>query len=269
MKIRTLALSTFWSFFHNWLVLVLLVVCAAVVLLMMTPLLGMKAMTSAQNAAQMQSVVLSLVAGIMGFVSGFGSLLAAWAAADSLATEMTSGTILAVMARPVKRWEFLFSKFLGVMLLMAAYVVMMFGLSWLLAWIGGERIQSTLWVLLVYPMVRYAIWAAIAMALATLLRPMITMGIISLLALGAWRLGAADLNEIERVGLRYVARGAYWLLPSTNLLSESRFLEITHASLKQTGWLEHVTTLAYGLDYALVSLLLAMWSFHYRSLKRD
>ena len=268
MKIRTLARSTFGSFFHNWVVLILLIVCVIGLLLMMTSLLGIKAMTSAQNAAQMQTVVLSMVSGFMTLVSGFGSLLAAWAAADSLATEMTSGTILAVMARPVERWEFLVGKFLGVMLLMAAYVLMMFGLSWLLAWIGGERIQSTPWVLLVYPLVRYAIWAAVAMALATLLRPMVTMGIVVLLQIGAYWIGKSDL-EAERLAMRYLLYGLYWVLPSTNLLSESRFLEITHASLKQTGWLEHVTTLAYGLDYALVCLLLAMWSFHYRSLKRD
>ena len=269
MKLRTLAWSTFGSFFHNWLILILLMVCGAVVLLMLVPLMGMKAVTSAQNAAQMQTVVLSLVSSIMTFVSAFGSLVAAWAAADSVATEMTSGTILAVMARPVKRWEFLLGKYLGTMLLMSTFVVMMFGLSWLLAWIGGERIQSTPWVLLAYPLVRYAIWAAVAIALTTVLRPLLTVGIIFFLSLAAWRLGTADFDEIQRVALRNLARVAYWVLPSTNLLSESRFLEITHASLKQVGWLEHATTLAYGLDYALVCLLLAMWSFHYRSLKRD
>jgi hypothetical protein len=53
------------------------------------------------------------------------------------------------------------------------------------------------------------------------------------------------------------------------LFSEERFLTITHASLKQATLLEHLTTLSYGLDYALVFLLLAIWSFHYRSLTRD
>jgi ABC-type transport system involved in multi-copper enzyme maturation permease subunit len=268
MKIRTLAWSAFGSFFHNALIVVLLIVCVSVVLLMLTPLLGMKAMTTAQNASQMQVAVLGFVAAIMGFVSGFGSLLAAWAAADSLASEMTSGTILAVMARPVKRWEFLMGKFLGVMMLMAAYVAMMFGLSWLLAWIGGERIRTAQWVLLVYPMVRYAIWAAVAMVLATLLRPIITMGIVALLALGATITASTNLDEHGAV-VRYLLHGIYWVLPSTNLLSETRFLEITKASLKPTGWLEHGITVAYGLDYAIVFLLVAMWSFHYRSLKRD
>ena len=42
-----------------------------------------------------------------------------------------------------------------------------------------------------------------------------------------------------------------------------------HASVKQIGLLDHLTTLAYGVDYALVFVLMAMWSFRYRSLTRD
>src|SRR5260221_2725004 len=98
-------------------------------------------MVSMGNAAQAQSVVLGIVSVILIFTSGFGSLLAAWAAADSVATEMKSGTILAVMARPVKRWEFLLGKFFGVMLLMSAYVAMMLAVTYLLALIGGQRIH--------------------------------------------------------------------------------------------------------------------------------
>jgi hypothetical protein len=33
--------------------------------------------------------------------------------------------------------------------------------------------------------------------------------------------------------------------------------------------MEHGTSLLYGLDYALVFLLLAMWSFRRRTLRRD
>jgi ABC-type transport system involved in multi-copper enzyme maturation permease subunit len=267
MKIRTLAWSTFGSFLHNRLIVVLAIVCIGVVLLMLTPLLGVKALRATQSAAQTQTVVLEMVSTIMSFVSGFGSLLAAWAAADCVGTEMTSGTILAVMARPVRRWEFLVGKFCGVMLLMAVYVLMTFSLSYLLAWLGGERIQSRPWILVAYPMVRYAVYAAIAMALVTLVRPIVTIGLVALLALVAALVSSPNLTH--RMVLRQIVRGLYWILPSTGLLSESRFLEITHASLKQTGWLEHLTTLAYGVDYALVCLVLAMWSFHYRSLKRD
>src|SRR5262245_61042124 len=146
MKIRTIALHTFNSFFHNRLLLLFVALFVCVVLLMMLPLLGMKAMSTAENAQIVQGEVLSLVGVIMTLLSGFGSLLAAWAAADAVGSEMKSGTILAVMARPVRRWEFLAGKYLGVQLLMVIYVLAMFAMSYLLAWMGGERILSTPWV---------------------------------------------------------------------------------------------------------------------------
>jgi hypothetical protein len=63
--------------------------------------------------------------------------------------------------------------------------------------------------------------------------------------------------------------GVVLRLPSTNLLSEERFLSLRQAALKPTTWLEHGTSLLYGLDYVLVFLLLAVWSFSGRSLRRD
>jgi len=185
MKIVTIALNTFSSFLRDKLIILFGILFACVVLLMMTSLLGMKAMNSGANAHQMQSYVLSFVAAIMTLVSGCGSLLAAWAAADTVASEMKSGTILAVMARPVHRWEFMAGKFLGVMLLMAVYVAMMFALSYLLAWMGGERIQASPWVLLVYPLVRYAIYGAMAMLVVTVIHPVLAFAAVMAISVAA------------------------------------------------------------------------------------
>src|SRR4029077_20356256 len=266
--IWTIALSTFGSFLRNRLLIVFGGIFVCTVLLMMTPLLGAKAMAKMGNAQQAEAMVLGMVSVIMFFVSGTGSLLAAWAAADAVATEMKSGTILAVMARPVKRWEFLLGKYLGVLMLMACYVVMMFGLSYLLAWMGGQRVLAASWMLLAYPLVRYAIYAAIAMAVATLVHPVLSWAFTLLLGVAA-TLVAPSEEPIANTALGWLSAGLYYLLPSTQFLSEDRFLNIKQATLRQTGWSEHFLTLTYGLDYALVVLLLAMWSFHYRSLKRD
>jgi ABC-type transport system involved in multi-copper enzyme maturation permease subunit len=140
VKVRTIAANTFGIFLRDKLLIVFGALFLCVILLMMTPLLTLKARTNASNLEGMQSYVLELVATIMFMVSGAGSLLAAWAAADAVASEMKSGTILAVMARPVKRWEFLLGKYLGVLILMSFYVAMMLGLSYLLAWMGGQRV---------------------------------------------------------------------------------------------------------------------------------
>lgn len=269
MKVRAIALNTFGLFLRDRLLIVFAAVFVCVILLMMTPLLGMKAMTTASNMLNMQTYILGTISMIMSVLSGAGSLLAAWAAADAVVSEMNSGTILAVMARPVKRSQFLLGKYLGVLLLMAFYVVMMFVLTLLLARIGGQRVPVNTWaLLLMYPMVRYAIYAAIAMAIATLLHPALTWALTLVLGVVATMVVPGG-RPITNAAVRWVETGLYYLLPSTGFLSEGRFLMIKHATLRQTGWIEHLTTLAYGLNYAAVMLLVAMWSFHYRSLKRD
>jgi ABC-type transport system involved in multi-copper enzyme maturation permease subunit len=263
MKIRAIALGTFSSFLRNKVIILFTSLFACLVLLMLSPLLAYKAMTTTSNAQQMQGFILNEVAAVISLVSGFGSLLAAWAAADSVAGEMKSGTILAVMARPLRRWEFLAGKYLGVLMLMAVYVLIMLGVTMLLAWLGGQRFHTSLWTLLVYPMVRYAIWAAISMFLVTLVHPIFAMGVVVVLATLVEVFGpGAHIPPVLRVPI-------HLLLPLTGVLSEQRFLSITRASLKPFPWTSHVTALAYGLDYALVCFLLAALVFQYRSLSRD
>ena len=267
MKLWTLAASTFESFLHNRLMLVLLLAGIGIVLMMMVPLLGVKARITGENKAMVESMVLEAVSQVTGFMSGLGSLLAAWAATDSLVSELKAGTVLAVMARPVKRWEFLLGKYIGVMMLMTGYAVMMIGVTYLLAWLGGQHLHANPAVLFAYPLVRYAIYAAIALLLATVFGSVTSM---------VWVMGIAIVNSMVQPGswdwkpkLMWLKTALYYVLPSTNLLSEERFLSLRQAALRPATWLEHGTSLLYGLDYALVILLLAMWSFHGRTLRRD
>jgi ABC-type transport system involved in multi-copper enzyme maturation permease subunit len=267
VKLWTLATSTLESFLHNRLMLVLLLAGVGIILLMMIPLLGVKATITGQNKAAVESVVLQAIAEVVSFMSGLGSLLAAWAATDSLVSELKAGTVLAVMARPVKRWEFLLGKYAGVMMLMAGYAVMMTGVSYVLAWLGGQHIHANPLVLIAYPVVRYAIYAAMAMLLATWFGSVMSM---------VWVMGIAIVNSIVQPGagdwkprLMWLKTALYYVLPSTSLLSEERFLSLRQAALRPTTWLEHGTSLLYGIDYAVVFLLLAMWSFSGRSLRRD
>src|SRR5260370_21248199 len=177
MKIWTIALSTFGSLVRNRLLIVFGVLFVCTVLLMMTTLVGAKAIAKMGQAEQAEAMVMGMVSAIMVFVSGTGSLLAAWCAADAVASEMKSGTILAVMARPVKRWEFLLGKYAGVMLLMSMYVVMMYGLSWVLAWIGGVCLPPSTCAGVAYSMWRYAGHIALGCALGTALQPRARLGI--------------------------------------------------------------------------------------------
>lgn len=264
MKIRAIAISTLGGFLRNKVIILFCSLFACVVLLSMAPLMEYKAMTNASNVQQMHGAILNEIAEVMSLVSGFGSLLAAWAAADSLASEMRSGTILAVMARPLRRWEFLAGKYLGVLMLMAIYILAMLGVTFLLAWMGGQQFHTSLWTLLAYPFVRYAVWAAIATFLGTMVHPIFVMGVVGILATLVEICGTASSHIPAWVRLPI-----HLILPMTSILSEERFLAITRASLRPFPWTNHATALAYGIDYALVWLLLAMWMFQGRSLARD
>jgi hypothetical protein len=154
------------------------------------------------------------------------------------------------------------------MLLMIAYIAMMFVLSYLLGLLGGEKIHSAPWVLVLYPLVRYSIYAALAMALVTVMHPIVAWGITTGIALVIMVVQPTE-RQVANVGLRWIKNVVYTILPSSGLLSEERFLTIKEASIKHVSWLDQVTALAYGLDYALILLLLAMWSFHSKSLRRD
>jgi ABC-type transport system involved in multi-copper enzyme maturation permease subunit len=267
MKLGTLALNTLEGFLHNRMIVLVLILAACVVGLMTVPLLGAKAITTAANRQAMEGMVLEVVSQVMSFVSALGSILAAWGAADALHGELKSGTVLAVMARPVRRWEFLLGKYLGVLLFMFCYVLLMVGMSYLLVSIGGMKVHAAPWILLIYPLVRYAIYAGLALLLATLVHPVLTMGLMLMIHL--LTVLSAPGSFAWKAHLMGLKSALFYLLPSTNLLTEGRFLSLRQAAVKQATWVEHGLSLAYGLDCAVIFVLLAMWSFHYRSLKQD
>jgi len=260
MKVRAIALNTLSALVRSRILILLVVLFACVLLLTTSPLIFVKTMASER---QSRSMVLALLSTIQGLVSGFGSLLAAWASADALSSEMKSGTVLAVMARPIRRWEFLLGKFLGVQLLMAIYVACMLVLANLLAWIAGEQLVSSPWTLVVYPLVRYSFYSAIAMFLATMVHPVVVLA--GVLMLSAMANGFADPRNVRFLP-SWLTSVMHAILPSTGLLSESRFLALKSSPLHAVPWSDHLVALAYGLDWALVFFLLAAWVFRRRSL---
>jgi len=150
--------------------------------------------------------------------------------------------------------------------MMFVFVLIMVGLNYLLAWIGGATIQTSPWVLIVYPMVRYAIYSALGMLLVTVMHPILAFCIVLVTMIAAALVAPGNPQTFMPAWLR---TGLYYILPSSNLLSETRFLTLTRATLKAATWGEHATSLAYGLNYALVCFVLAAWIFRSRSLSRD
>ncbi|HKD04380.1 MAG TPA: ABC transporter permease subunit [Bryobacteraceae bacterium] len=259
MRLRAIALNTFSGLVRDRMIVILCALFGCIMLLMLSPLNSMRSLASDPT---MESTVLGFVAVMMSLASGFGSLLAAWSSANAASSEMRSGTILAVMARPVPRWEYLLGRFLGVQMLMAVFVVFLFGFTYLTAAIGGQSIKAPFWALIAYPAVRYLLYGALGTMLGARLHPVLTFGIVVMLAMAAMFLSGRDLPG-------FFAVIVYTLLPVTNLLGEARFVGLTSATLKPIPWTDHATALAYGVDHAVVFFLLAVLFFRHRSLTRD
>jgi ABC-type transport system involved in multi-copper enzyme maturation permease subunit len=267
VKVVTLALSTLESFLHNRIIILVLIFGICIVFLMMIPLWGVRMSANGPNHQAVEGMVLEFVSNSMSFMSMLGSILAAWGAADVVYSELKSGTVLAVMARPVKRWQFLLGKYFGVLLFMFCYVLFMLAMTYTVVTFAGMRVHAAPWILVLYPMARYAIWAALALIFTTFVPPAVTMGFLLVISIGTTFVGPNSRAWVPK--LHWLKTGLYYLLPSTQLLTEDRFLSLRQASIKQGGWIEHAISLGYGLDIALILVLLAMWSFHYRSLRQD
>jgi hypothetical protein len=102
------------------------------------------------------------------------------------------------------------------------------------------------------------------MLLVTLVHPIVAMGAVVILM----TLIAVFSSTARHIPV-WLQKPVHLVLPITSLLSEDRFMEITRASLKPFPWTNHLTALAYGLDYALVCFLLAVLIFQRRGLTRD
>ena len=261
MKVRVIALNTIASLVRNRILILFLAIFLCVLLLFLTVLAQQQ---RAHPRVEMPGVVLSLVQNIISSVSSFGSLLAAWLGAAAIAEELRSGTILPVLARPVHRWEFVLGKYLGVLLMLAVYALFLdAGFSYALAALGGQEVLTPPWALFVYPFVRYAVYAALALLLGTRMHPVSAFAVV-LVAQVAESLVAPTGASVTFLPAA-VKELVYTVLPSGYLLAETRFLSITQISLVKTAWTTHAIALAYGLDYALVCFLLAVWSFQRRS----
>ena len=267
MKIGMVAHNTFGGFLHNKVLYAMGLLFLVFFLFGLFNVYSFKHMTTASNALQMQQHMMHDISNSIVLLYGLGNLLAVWTAADSIASEIKSGTILTVMARPLHRWQFLAGKYLSVLMLMSVYATIIFGITYLLMSLGGQPFYISGWALVFYPLVRYAIWAAIAMSLGTFLNPITVMSIVAfLLSVIEFMSTPMAVNRIPA----WIQTPLHVVLPMTAVvLDESRFFNMTQAALQRYPWTNHLTALTYGINYALVFFLLAIALFQRRSLTRD
>ena len=197
---------------------------------------------------EMQAAGAQMLSQFYGFTAFGGMIVALFIGATAVSSDVRSGAITMILARPVTRWQFLAGKFGGAMMVLFGY-----SLLTAIALVIFTQVHE----LDVVPALRYAPWlmfcrnlifASFALALSMLMPPILA-GILPVFVSG-------DLF--------------FGLLSSSNPIHYLHFLLPTYGPFNATnqftsgvlmGWYEVAILTVYALDLAVIFCLLAMWRF--------
>jgi len=193
---------------------------------------------------------------------------------DTLAGEITSGTIHAIATKPLARWEILIGKWVGFVGMVAVYVAIMFGGTIAEGyWIGGVAAQHPVrGALLIFLECVLALSVTFMFGtwFSTLTNGVIVVGLLGLAFLGGWLEQLSGFMEGSRLVMVGIVsslimpseavwrRAAFEMQsPLAGSLQFSPFADISVPSIAMIG---------YSCVYLLVALVIAIYHFEQRDL---
>lgn len=210
--------------------------------------------------------------------SVFGLFIAVFIGIGLVSKEVERRSVYAVLAKPVRRHEFIVGKYLGLVLTLAvniavmavAYYVVLAYMSWMeletvkAAWEAPATDPALLKAIFLI-FVELCLITAVALFLSTFSSPILS----AVLTFGVYIVGHfnADLKNFETVVESpvavYLARGIYYVLP--NLAPFDVKADVVHA--QPVEWSYLALTTGYGLVYITMLVLAAMFVFSRRDFK--
>jgi ABC-type transport system involved in multi-copper enzyme maturation permease subunit len=212
-----------------------------------------------------QSVIISL--GLTA-ISVIGIFIAVFIGVGLVSKEMDKRTLYALLAKPVKRWEFLLGKYAGLVMTLAVNTAAMAVGLYMALWAVKHSLEHSDWYLLVAV---YFIWLKLALvvALAMLFSCFTSPFLAILFTVGLYIAGvfAEDLRTMQVVGIApstlKLLKGISYLLP--NFENFNVMGAVAHARGVPASLVWQDTS--YAMLYAAVILLAASMVFSRRNLK--
>lgn len=201
-------------------------------------------------------------------ISVFGLVMAIFIGVGLVYKEMEKRTLYSVLAKPVRRWQFLTGKYLGLLLTLTVNTgFMTLGLAAALFFVGRPFVGSDVSILVAiyFILLQLALVTALALLFSCFTTPMLS----TLYTLGFYITGvfAADIHDIgdltKSAGVKFIARLIYYLVPN--------FHNFNVIDLASHG--EHIPfalvaqNTAYAAVYVSIVLLAASAVFSARNLK--
>jgi ABC-type transport system involved in multi-copper enzyme maturation permease subunit len=189
----------------------------------------------------------------------FSMLIAVMMSVLLVSREVDGRTVYNILAKPVRRWQFLLGKYLGLLATVAVNLVLMAIALVIMVWIYTGEVAGGLVFASAMILLEMALVTAFATLFSVLTRPMLA----TVFTLAVYVIGhvAEDIWELTRhvtVGVtRPVVAAIYYLLP--NLERFNFKTEVVH-ELGVSPSLVAVT-IVYGLSYTALVLVLACARF--------
>ena len=195
----------------------------------------------------------------------FTMLIAVMMSVLLISREIDSRTVYYILAKPVRRWQFLLGKYFGLLATVLVNLAMMTVVLLLFVWLYGGSVDLKLLLATGMIGVEMAVLVAFATLFSVLTRPI--LGSIFTLAVFVVGHVSQDLWLLTRhlpgsVG-RTLVSALYYVVP--NLERFNFKTEAVHqlpVSVAAVGW-----ALAYGLGFVVLVLFLASLRFEGRDLK--
>jgi ABC-type transport system involved in multi-copper enzyme maturation permease subunit len=153
-------------------------------------------------------------------ISFFGVLIAIFVGINLVHKELSTKTVYTMLAKPVRRWEFLLGKYVGLLSLLAVEVAIMSAcFLGVLVWTGANFEMGLVWsIVLIY--CELALVTAIAMFFSSFTTPYLS----GMFTIALWIIGhlSTDLrafgSKSEMPGLKELLEALYWTLPNLDRL---------------------------------------------------
>jgi ABC-type transport system involved in multi-copper enzyme maturation permease subunit len=195
-------------------------------------------------------------------MSVFGALIAIFVGATLVYKEMDKKTLYTILSQPMKRYEFVTGKYLGLVALLGVSLIIMAAGSTLYLKIAGAAI-GLIWfqaILLIY--IKLLLITAFAILLSTVVSPILGALIVFSFYVGGHATDVLrDLPpQFDGTRAKQVLETLYYVIPNLNLFN----VQSEAANMVPVTWPYVFYAVAYGISWTLFLLILACLAFERR-----
>jgi ABC-type transport system involved in multi-copper enzyme maturation permease subunit len=204
---------------------VLYVVVFLLVIVGVFSLAGMAVLQMAAESGEAgiaTSIRTNLVSGTLGMWISAAKFLAVFLGAIALSSEVTSKTIVNVLARPIDRAAYLTGRWLGLLIFLVLFQVLGHALGLLMIMLTGVSVAPTFWFGLLESFVSIIFLSGVSLALSVVMLPIVAGGLTVFLPILSPLV--QGLTDHPKWVFKGPAMAIYYLLPAHmpfNLISES------------------------------------------------